>query len=494
MSSAIGRSQVSSIAIGIVAVAGVALLRAWVQGASGAPVGIDGGNWLAFGSFERTGTAYPPLVPALFTAAVSLFGPTSATVELGALATALPGMAVLGIAAWAGQPTVGALAAVAVTASGAIGEAAAWGGYPQPMATATAVCAVVALTAFLDDGGRGRFAIFAVAVALTVATSHLVTVPLFGAIGLVVVWSLGVHRRRPLRRAVATVAFAALPVVVLGSTYVTLFSTLVGVPLDPPPADADRILGDGWMVYLGLAALVPATALGALLSGRAASVDPRAHTVSVATSALILAWGAAFLVSGERRLIHDLAVLAPLGAVALAPWLGVGVPGRRLPRTIAAAAVVAVALSSSSGLRAFPDQVAFYQVLTPDSLVAVEWLAAQPGLSDGGVLVADVHGAPMGWWVEGITRHEARFGSDLRWLRFPAERDRARQANGVLYAPGAPDAASASLALGLGVQYLLLPSASAFGVTPDEPPAGWSVEFDVGPTVVLRPIGQAAVP
>jgi hypothetical protein len=202
---------------------------------------------------------------------------------------------------------------------------------------------------------------------------------------------------------------------------------------------------------------------------------------------MVLAWGAAFLVSGERRLIHDLAVLAPLGAVALAPWLGVWLPGRRAPRTIAAAALVAVALSTASGLRAFPDQVAFYQVLTRDSLTAIEWLASQPGLTDGDVLVADVHGAPIGWWVEGITRHRTRFGSDLRWLRFPAERERARQANRVLYAPGSPDAASAAVAAGFGIGYLLLPSASAFGVASDEPPAGWTIAFDAGLAIVLTP-------
>jgi hypothetical protein len=84
---------------------------------------------------------------------------------------------------------------------------------------------------------------------------------------------------------------------------------------------------------------------------------------------------------------------------------------------------------------------------------------------------------------------EVLFASDLRWLRFASELDRAKLANALLYRSDFPGAASAPTMQQAGVQLVFLPSAGAFGVDPTKPPSGWHVVFSAGDAVVLAPSG-----
>jgi hypothetical protein len=460
--------------------------------ASPVPSGIDGGNWLAFGTFERPGIAYPPLVPWLLAGLTSVAGLATGTTVAAVLALSVPALVLLALALWSRRPIPGVIAALAVAGSGALGEVVAWGGYPQVIAIGTAVGALAALAAFCEGGARRSLMAFWLLFAVTAATSHLEAVPGLAAAALVTAWYMFSVGRPILRRAVLIAMAVAVPMLILAPTYLALIATLGVVP--PSPADPARILGPGWPAYLAALAAGPAGLAVVMLRRRAGHppLERRAHALLVAAAAASVAWAVAFLASGEARLLYDVAVIVPFSLVALWPLLEGALRNHRAALPAGLAAFAAAAVVAGTGLNAFPDQVAYYRVMTPDSLAAMRWLARVPSLQDGDIAVADVRGVPLGWWTEGIVHHEVLFAADLRWLRFPSERTRARRANALLYASGFPAGASASTAEVDGVHFVLLPQASAFGVFATSPPRAWRVVFASGNALVLAPDATTA--
>jgi hypothetical protein len=458
------------------------------------PSGIDGGNWLAFGTFERAGSLYPPVVPWLFAGLAGLLGPAVATTVAAAGALCVPALVVLGVARWSGQGAAGSIAALAVMGSGALGEAAAWGGYPQVIATGLALAGLTALAAYADDGKRRHLIVFGVSFAMTVGTSHLEAVPTIVAIVIVTTWSIVRHGRRGLLRAAAVAIVCGLPLIALARTYLALFGTL-GVAVPNPP-DAARILGPAWAVYILALAAGPGGVAALLLRRRRGDPElgPPARAALVAAAGATSAWGLVFVVSGEARLLHDVAVLVPFSLVAVAPLVRERLRGHWSAAPLALVACGLAAFVAGTGLAAFPEQVSYYRVLTRDSLVAMQWLAQVPAIGNDEIVVADQHGAPLGWWTEGIVGREVFLASDLRWLRFASERSRARSANALLYGSGFPSGASAAQAAASGIGYILLPQASAFGISAASPPPAWSVAFASGNAVVLAPTALILTP
>ena len=479
-------SRPSGAAAGFVALLAMIILRLVVL-ASPVPSGIDSGNWLAFGTFVRPGVAYPPVVPSLLALLTSAVGPASATTAAGVIALCVPALVVLAIALWSDQPIAGVIAALAIAGSGALGEAVAWGGYPQVIAVGTAVGALAALAAFYERGGRRFLAAYWLLFAGTAATSHLEAVPALAAAGLVTAWYVPSSGRLGLVRALAVAIVSALTMLALAPTYLALIATLGAVP--PSPVDVTRILGPVWPLYVVALAVGLTCTVALLLLRRGGHPEPeqQVRALLVAAAAATCAWAVALLISGEGRLLYDATVIAPFSLMASAPMLQRKLRNRQGSIPLTVTAIGAAALVAGTGLNAFPDQVAYYRVLTPGSLAAMEWLARQSSLQDGDIAVADVGGAPLGWWTEGIVHHETLYASDLRWLRFPSERTRARKANALLYASGFPMGASASRAEADGVHYVLLPQASAFGVSPGSPPPGWRIAFASGNAVVMQP-------
>ena len=473
--------------LGVIALLAILGLRVAVL-AGPVPSSIDGGNWLAFGTFARPGIVYPPLVPYLLTGVTHIAGPAVATTVVAVIALSIPMLIVLGVALWSRQPLVGAIAALAIAGSGALGEAVAWGGYPQVIATGTGVGALVALAVYLG-GGRRRFLLqFALLFAATVATSHLEAVPSSGAAVLVIVWSARVHGPSAMTRAGVVTLVAALPLLLLSPTYLALFATLGTIP--PTSPDPGRILGPIWPIYLAALVAGPIGARAFLVRHQAVRLDlaQPTHAAIVAVVAATIAWSGAFVISGEARLLYDVAVIAPFSLVAMAPLLREALGNQSIAIPAAFGAFIVAAFVAGAGLNAFPDQVAYYRVITPDLFAAMRWLARVPSLRNDGIAVADVRGLPLGWWTEGIVHHEVLFASDLRWLRFPSERARARLANELFFASGFPAGTSASRAETEGVQYVLLPQAAAFGVSSASPPPDWRVVFTSGNALVLEPI------
>ncbi|MDR3634271.1 MAG: hypothetical protein P4L84_10750 [Isosphaeraceae bacterium] len=474
--------------IGLAAIGAIALLRASVLYSPGAPSGIDGGNWLAFGTFERFGMVYPPVVPWAFAALVAVVGAPIATAMSGAAATAAPALAILGVLIWARRPAAGAVAAVTVVASRPIGEMAAWGGYPEAIGTAAALLALVALAACLRGGSRVALGAFAVSLAAVVGTSHLVAVPTAGAIALMLCGEAIRSRRRAVRRVTAAAAFTVLPFALLAPTYLALFATLGGSDGGMQPGDAGRVLGVGWPLYVALLVLLPlGLGLSRWRTSVAAAFSSRDLVLLAAASAAAVTWVLAYLVSGEPRLLGEMEVLALFGIAAFVPLARsvVGKGGGRL--AVGAGALAVVGLLVATGLSVFPDQVAFYRILTSDRFTAIEWLARNAPAQDRSILVADLSGVSVGWWTEGMVGREVLFAADLHWLRFTTERDRAKLANALLYRSGFPGGNSLATIRQAGVRYVFLPSAGAFGVDPMHPPSGWQVAFAIGDVVVLAP-------
>lgn len=479
--------------IGLGAIAAIALVRAAALFTPGAPSGIDGGNWLAFGTFARPGMVYPPLVPSVFAVLVGLVGPVLATVVAGVAATAVPAIAVLAILSWARRPVAGALSALAIVSSRSIGEIAAWGGYPQPIAIAGALVALVAATAWILAGSRSALAVFAVSMAGVVATSHLVAVPTAGAIAVILIGA-GIASARASGRRIATAAgIAVLPFLVLAPTYVALFATL-GSPGAGRAGDAERVLGFVWPVYLAILIAVPlGLALLMWRRSRADSIGSRDLALMVAGSAAAVSWILAYLVSGEPRLLHDIGVLTIFGVAALVPVIRSAIGAMGVRRLLSSLTFAAVVILTATGLAAFPDQVAYYHVLSSDQFAAIEWLAGQSSTKPRTILAADERGVPVGWWVEGRVGQEVLFASDFRWLRFESERERAKSANALLYLSSFPDAASVTTVRKAGVRFVFLPSSAAFGVDPGDAPSGWHVEFASGDAVVLSPAAMVGI-
>jgi hypothetical protein len=473
--------------IGLVAVLGITFLRVLtVAGVS--PSGIDGGNWLAFGSVERAGVAYPPIVPFLFSELVALVGPTVATSIAAAMAIGLPAIAILALATWAGRPMVGVFAALFVVASPILGEAIAWGGYPQPIATAAAVLALAALAAYIRDGRLQALGVFGIAFAVVAGTSHLVAVPTALAAIVIVVAHLR-RSRTSLLRGTRAGLVACVPLALLAPTYLALFATLGLV--SPSGSDVARILGPYWLAYPAVLALVVVTAMFVRV-GPIQMLNGRDRVLLATAGAASIAWAAAFVASGEPRLLYDLPTLVPLGVIALIPVAASFAVTPRMRLGLAAATLAICMVFVGSGLSAFPAQVAFYHVMTPGELAAMRWLGNQPIAADE-VLVADRAGVPLGWWAEGLIGRQELYASELRWLRFDAERERSRTANVLLYQSGFPDSASAARMVTAGIHYVLLPYGSAFGIESAGPAAGWSVAFESGDALVLAPNASLSV-
>lgn len=477
--------------LGAAALLSMVVLRVVVL-AGPVPPGIDGGNWLAFGTFARAGILYPPLVPWLFAELTGVLGLAVGTTSAAVGALCIPALVVLGVAFWCRHETAGIIAALAVLGSGALGEAVAWGGYPQVVATGLALAALTALAAYSQAGERRYLLAFGVSFALTVGTSHLEAVPAIVGAGLIAGWSVLRSGRPGLIRVTAGAIVGVLPMLALAPTYLALLAT-IGVSA-PTPLDPARILGPAWFVYLLALVAGPLGVAALLFMRRRGHSEPGrpARAALVAAAGATGAWGLVFLLSGEARLLHDVAVLVPFSLVALVPLLQGRLRGHWSAVPLAVAACGLAAFAAGTGLAAFPEQVSYYRVLTPDSLAAIHWLAHVPSLGSGEVAVADERGVPLGWWTEGIVQREVLFASDLRWLRFASERSRARRATALLYASGFPSGTSAAQATANGVRYILLPQASAFGVSPASPPPDWSVAYASGNAVVLTPALRGA--
>lgn len=453
----------------------VAGVRFGVLVAGGAPSGIDGGNWLAFGhgllgdATRSSSLVYPPVVPLVTTGAVGLFGPVAGIAAVASLSSLVPAVAVYvmlrsRISAVPAGLLAGLLAAAASTA-----EPAAWGGYPQLMGAGAALLGLWLLDRSLRTGRAGDRLGSGTLLALTLATSHFVAA--VAAVAALVVISVHLatadDRRWAMLRSLLLVALPCLPLVPL---YVAMAEVLSGfgdrhdvlrmdaTDLVPELAYVFRDLP--WLWWSGLV-----VAIACLL----VLVDRRQHPLWLLPASLMAALTVLVAFTREPRFLYlaPIAVVLALGLLydEVVAW----VPGLRrwLPLLLG----VALAYQSIAGLALFPAQRRSYAVLDPGVVAGIDWLT-ENAPAGSVVAVTPVRDSPLGWWVEGLGRRPTLPAAALRWLHFEDERARARVANQIFEAGFVrqfPNDASLERAARSGASHLLVAKAWAgYAASPTE--------------------------
>lgn len=458
-----------------------------------APVGVDGGNWLAFahaltGASVRSSTIiYPPVVPLLVEGAVAALGPVSGVGLIGAVVALAPGAAVFAVLRSNGLrwPAV-AIGGVLLTA-GSVGEATAWGGYPQLLGLGLAVLFLLALQRWISEGGVPRAVCAGALLALLLATSHLLALLAIVAALVVGTAMLADGRLRPAGRPrLGELVVVAAPSLALVPLYVSLARGLAPA-LDGRRSELSLTVSNAianlhtvvpelpwvWYAIFALAVLAPV-----------AGWKSRDGLWLVSTSSLVAAV-VVVVATREPRYLYALPVLS---ALSLGSWL------RRVrPSAMMACALVGCTVALSGfGLERFAEQRDRYTVVTSGVLEGIEWLRTNTP-ADARIVVTAVRDAPLGWWVEGLGQRRTFTDAPLRWLNFEDEQRRARQALYVLgdgfERPG-PDEGTLERARAANADYVLVAkswrgySDSAAALLRLHHPA--SVAMENGSVLILR--------
>ena len=169
-------------------VAFVAVFRFLVMASGEGPATIDSGNWLAFadsllGDTGRDSSiTYPPLVPLLTKGFVSLLGVSAGVATMGALSSLAPA---LGLYWSLGQVGLGRRRIVPATlmlTTSTVGEAAAWGGFPQLLGLGLLSVGILVGWRALDEPNRRNAAWMALVLVLALAVSHFMAVVLIASL------------------------------------------------------------------------------------------------------------------------------------------------------------------------------------------------------------------------------------------------------------------------------------------------------------------------
>ena len=194
--------------------------------------------------------------------------------------------------------------------------------------------------------------------------------------------------------------------------------------------------------------------------------DPSAPEVKELIQEARLAWieqafGAGNL-SRAREILDDLDADAPCPE---RPWL--------------------LALTGAFADARAADQYRFYTVADEPLQVAAAWIQEH---HDGGLVVTryDRFGWPVGWWFEGLTDADIAVGSNVKWLGFPDERERALLAER-FFERGMTGRAVTELAAETGVELLVFRKWEWIGWERwlSEPSPTVSVAFDDGEFMIL---------
>ncbi len=443
---------------GMVAVA--LALRAHYLIADGAPIGVDGGNWLSYGrallgaSVRPEGAVYPPAVPLLVTAAVTLFGLTAGVVLIGAISAVVPGVAVYALLRREAGASAPLLAGMLLLSPSA-GAMASWGGYPQLIGSGIAIAGLWGLAGWLQVGNHRALVLTTASAGLLLAGSHAAA-----AVGLAAATALGVVALvRGGGEAARRLLIAAVGSTVVGlpllSVYIGIGTALVGAQAAEPGMTAVSLaeLPEQFSsVHLGA---WPVWAAGYLLAGVALLNDRARTRLGLVTAALWLGLPALLLLTAQPRVLYEAPVVSVLGLALLTTQSRAAEKG--WIRTVQlGTAAVALVLVASTGTLVAAQQRASYAVLDTDLVAAVDWVRRQtpPGAT---IAVPASGDAPLGWWVEGLAHRRVLAAAPLRWLNFPAERERAHAANDLFHRLGMPTREGMHRAADLDVDYVLLP-------------------------------------
>lgn len=444
--------------------AAVALVRWTVVSPLAMPTGTDGGNWLALGRAlghgmpVPGGVVYPPLVPALALLGEWLGRPVGMMKYVAILSSLAPAAGCYLAARICGLRWRAALPCAFLAVAGSVGEAAAWGGYPQLLGLGLMAGALALLDRALRSWSPRAALLAGVALAASLSANELVGAVVVLAAAILAAIHLLAFGGRPAApgRILAVLALAATPALVLLPTYWTLLVAIHATSA-ARPAFADSSLLDAvpfiyrdvpvfWYPVQVLAMAIPVVAV----KRRGSGAWPLVAAILVAATVL-------FLGLHQVRFAY---VLPLTGVLALAAWLDVLASSdvRRLRTAslvVAAVLVPLLAYQTGTGIRLFESQTRYYKVVPPDWVPALQFLRDD---TDPGSLVAvgpDNRLDPTGWWVQGLAERPALISSDPAWLSFPGERARTAQARWI-FDPSVTPAESLRRARELGVSYLVI--------------------------------------
>lgn len=444
----------------------------------GAPPTIDAGNWLAFGDTMlgdgvRSSTmVYPPLVPLLTKASVALFGLTGGVATLAAALSLAPAAGVYIALRYSGLAGVSLVPALLVLGASSVGEATAWGGFPQLIGLGLTPVTLVLFDRFLTTWSIRHALASGVAVMSVLATSHFVGAALVVAAATLLVLGL----RRPVdpvpngwQRA-GRLGLVLLPSAWLAPLYWSLTrayggdSATVASPNQLTWSNlferVEFLYRDTpwlWRFLLPLAIAAPF-----LLWRYHRTALWRAVSALLATTVLLIA------VTREDRFLYFLTTVTALG---LALWMVRGLeslrggssdaaPSGRRTRAIAVFGVgilvAAIGFQAVRSTEFFRSQREYYGILTPGLVSGIEYLR-ESSAPDAVVAVPSLNNAPLGWWVEAIAKRTTVYGSPLGWLSFDDEIRRAAFAND-LFAPPFPTEEKVELAKSAGIELILVPA------------------------------------
>ena len=434
----------------------MAVFHLVVLGHSSVPPGIDGGNWLTLGHAllgakgSVPGITYPPVIPLLAVASVDLFGPIKGMAALAAATSVAPAIGAYLVLRSQRLVWVAAILAGFLAVGSPTSEATAWGGYPQLLGLGLSLLTLLKVDRYLRTGERKVALSAGVLLALDLATSHFTGLFTLAA-GVIVVaahvgnrdGALGSHRLW--RNAWLIPA----PCAVLVPVYWHLLPALAQ-EIPGPSASVIRNAGIGVSGLLGIVGLTAILATPLLLWRR------RHDTLWIITTSVVLVTVPAYLLTREPRVLY----FGPIAAVLVAAtWLqelekhpieGIRKAG------IVASLILAVALGVETwnSVGTFYAQRDFYNIAPPGTIAAANWLSAATP-HNAVIAVTPIGGAPLGWWVAGLTQRPTYSDASLTWLAFPQERTRAQAADSI-FSNGFPNSVTLGIAHRLGIQYLFV--------------------------------------
>lgn len=474
-----GPARLGDLLFGLLALI-VILLRFRILREGGAPPTIDAGNWLAFGDgilgrgTRSTTIVYPPVVPLLTTGAVQAFGLVTGISAVGAISSAAPAIGVY----WTLRRCrlgIGALVpGLLVLGASSVGEAAAWGGFPQLISLGLLPVTLLSFDQLARTWGRRDALRAGFVLMLILATSHLIaSVAITASVVIVTIGLVSQPRSRPgIGRIAERVGIAVLPSMWLVPVYVTLtrqiilddngFRRLTGLEWGSLADRIEFLFRDLTLVWWPLFGLVLIAPL--LLIGR------RHLSLWRIPTGLLIATAVLTAATREGRYLYVFTVIAGLSLglwiAVLAARVRIDLEGR-LPIVLRARVAlglvitaVILAVQIAGGVSFFREQRNFYGLLSPDLVAAIDHVAATTGPNDT-IGVPSHHDAPLGWWVEAITRQPTLYGVPLRWIVFDDEIERATRANR-LFVPPFPTAESLADAVEEGISVILLPTEWVF--------------------------------
>jgi len=445
-------------------------IRFVVFATGGAPATIDAGNWLAFGdallgdTTRDSSIVYPPVVPILTKLSVAAFGLTAGVAFIGAVASAAPAVGLFHTLGGFGLGRIRLVPSLLLLGVGSIGEAIAWGGFPQLFAMGLLPYGVLLGYRFLGAPRPGSAFRLGLLAMVSLATSHFVSVVLVGAVGLLFVHQSVVGRSATQVRKVLTLApLVLLPSIWLAPIYWNLIDAVVLQPNEFAELDNltfGNVLGRLEHIYsdapLLWRLLVPLTVITPWLAWR----DRRSEQMRVFSS-LFFATMILLVATQEGRYLYLLPMLAML---ASSVWLTEielrysGAADALSPRAVAGVTALVVLVlggQAFAGIRQLDNQRDFYAVMRPPLVEAIEFAAE---FSEAGDVIAipSLRGAPIGWWVEALADRPVLYGSALRWLNFADEVDRAARANAI-FQPNFPNVSTLTLLEASSVSVVVLP-------------------------------------